>query len=135
MSYSAGPFQRPGDLVGGLRAAFAVTALGACFVLSDPAEDLLEAVPVPAWCLRALRIALALPVLALGGVGQLVLAGPMPSLSTSGSRGRATTHSPGPGSPSSWSVSPPSPTGPQPWSTAGTGATWVGHSPRHSGLA
>jgi len=75
MSYFAGPFQRPADLIGGLRAAFAVTALGVCFVLSDPAGDLLEAVPVPAWSVRALRMSLAVPVLALGAAGQLVLAG------------------------------------------------------------
>lgn len=74
MSYFVGPFQRPADLIAGLRAAFAATAIGVGFVLSDPAEDLLEAVPMPAWTLRAVRVAIAIPVLALGGAGELILA-------------------------------------------------------------
>jgi len=74
MAYFVGPFQRPADLIAGLRVAFAVTAIGVDFVLSDPAEDLLEAVPLPAWTLRALRVAIAIPVLGLGGAGELLLA-------------------------------------------------------------
>ncbi len=75
LACQAGPFQRPGDLIAALRAAFAITALGIAFLLSDPTEDLLAALPVPAWPLRAVRVGLALPMLALVGAGQLSLVG------------------------------------------------------------
>lgn len=74
MSRFAGPFQRPSVLVAGLRTAFAATALGMAFLLRDPTDDLLEALPTPVRFLRATRLLIAVPAFVLAGAGQLALA-------------------------------------------------------------
>jgi hypothetical protein len=70
---SSGLLQSPEDLVIGLRSAFVATSLGIAFVSSDATGELVEALPVPAWRLCAVRLALTLPALALSGAGQIVI--------------------------------------------------------------
>ncbi|MHB8246125.1 MAG: hypothetical protein ACYDGN_12380 [Acidimicrobiales bacterium] len=75
MASFAGPFQGPQSLVEGLRAALVVTSLGVAFVFSDPAPDLLEALPAPSRMLHGLRLGLALPLVAVAALGQLMITG------------------------------------------------------------
>ena len=67
----AGPIETPVDLGGGLRASFVPVIAGLAFLLHDPHRQLTGALPARAWLTPAIRVALALPVLALTGAIQL----------------------------------------------------------------
>jgi hypothetical protein len=51
--------------VGAARLCAVLLALAAAFLLDDPAEDALAHVPTPRWLIRTIRLAIALPVLAV----------------------------------------------------------------------
>jgi hypothetical protein len=70
----AGPTETPVDLGGGVRASFVPVIAGLAFVLHDPHRQLTGALPARAWLTPAIRVALAVPVLALTGAIQLQLA-------------------------------------------------------------
>ena len=69
----AGPTETPVDLGGGVRASFVPVMAGLAFLLHDPNRQLTGALPAPAWLTPAIRVALAVPVLALTGAIQLDL--------------------------------------------------------------
>ncbi|HUB41462.1 MAG TPA: hypothetical protein VMA72_21680 [Streptosporangiaceae bacterium] len=70
----AGPIETPVDLGAGVRASFAPVVAGLAFLLHDPHRQLTGALPARAWLTPAIRVALALPVLALSGIIQLRVA-------------------------------------------------------------
>lgn len=70
----AGPVETPAELGAGVRASFVPAIAGLAFLLHDPQRQLTGALPAPPWLTSALRVALALPVLALTGAIQLDLA-------------------------------------------------------------
>ncbi len=70
----AGPIETPADLGAGVRAGFAPVIAGLAFLLHDPHRQLTGALPARPWLTPAIRVALALPVLALTGATQLDLA-------------------------------------------------------------
>jgi hypothetical protein len=70
----AGPIETPVDLGAGVRASFVPVIAGLAFLLHDPHRQLTGALPTRAWVTPAIRVALALPVLALTGAIQLHLA-------------------------------------------------------------
>ena len=70
----AGPIETPVDLGAGVRASFVPVIAGLAFLLHDPHRQLTGALPAASWLTPAIRVALALPVLALTGAIQLHLA-------------------------------------------------------------
>lgn len=75
MTYSisllAGPSQSPAVLLASMRAGLAVATLGLCFLFADPAPLLTETLPARPWTLRAMRVVLALPIVAVSGLAQV----------------------------------------------------------------
>ena len=63
-----------GGRVRAMRFAAVMIALGSAFVLDDPTGDATAHLPGPLWLRRAIRIALVVPVLALGWVVSIPLA-------------------------------------------------------------
>ncbi|HXB47845.1 MAG TPA: hypothetical protein VNW50_08780 [Streptosporangiaceae bacterium] len=70
----AGPIETPVQVGAGARASFVPVIAGLAFLLHDPHRQLTGALPARAWLTPAIRVALALPVLALSGVIQLQVA-------------------------------------------------------------
>jgi hypothetical protein len=67
----AGQAETPASLGGGIRVAFVPVIAGLAFLLQDPHRLLTAALPVRDWLPPAVRVALALPVVALTGLLQL----------------------------------------------------------------
>jgi hypothetical protein len=67
----AGPTESPANLSVGIRASFVPVVAGLAFLLHDPHRQLTGALPARAWLTPAVRVAMALPVLALSGTIQL----------------------------------------------------------------
>jgi hypothetical protein len=61
----APPCLDPSARLTALRVAALLLAVGAAFLLDDPAEESTAHLPTPRWLVRALRVALALPAMAL----------------------------------------------------------------------
>jgi hypothetical protein len=70
----AGPIEMPVELGAGIRASFVPVIAGLAFLVHDPHRQLTGALPARAWLTPAIRVALALPVLAVSGVIQLQVA-------------------------------------------------------------
>lgn len=70
----AGPVETPVDLGAGVRASFVPVIAGLAFLLHDPHRQLTGALPAASSLTPAIRVALALPVLALSGFIQLQVA-------------------------------------------------------------
>jgi hypothetical protein len=71
---SAGFTETPADLSVGVRASFVPVIAGLAFLLRDPYRQLRGALPARAWLTPAVRVALAMPALALTGAVQLQIA-------------------------------------------------------------
>ncbi|HXW47260.1 MAG TPA: hypothetical protein VEL03_20875, partial [Streptosporangiaceae bacterium] len=72
---AAGPTETPADLTVGVRASFVPVIAGLAFLLHDPHRPLTGALPARAWLTPAVRVAMAIPALALSGAVQLQIAG------------------------------------------------------------
>ncbi len=70
----AGPIETPVDLGAGIRASFVPVVAGLAFVMHDPYRQLTGALPAWPWLTPAIRVGLALPVLALSCLIQLQVA-------------------------------------------------------------
>jgi hypothetical protein len=70
----AGPTESPADLAVGIRASYVPVVAGLAFLLHDPHRQLTGALPARAWLTPAIRVAMALPILALSGAMQLQIA-------------------------------------------------------------
>jgi len=72
---AAGPTETPPDLAVGVRASFVPVIAGLAFVLHDPHRSLIGSLPARAWLTPAVRVAMAIPALALSSAVQLQIAG------------------------------------------------------------
>jgi hypothetical protein len=70
----AGPTESPADLGVGIRASYVPVVAGLAFLLHNPHRQLTGALPARPWLPAAIRVAMALPVLALSGMIQLQIA-------------------------------------------------------------
>ena len=70
----AGPTESPADLAVGIRASYVPVVAALAFVLHDPHRQLTGTLPARAWLTPAIRVAMALPLLALSGAIQLQIA-------------------------------------------------------------
>lgn len=71
---SRGATQQPPQIVLGVRASFVPVMVGLAFLLHDPHRQLTAALPARAWLTSAVRVALALPVVAVTCSAELYVA-------------------------------------------------------------